>query len=228
MQKLPPGAFSWDGKRYENASHEPIITKELFQQVQESLRNPYKIKSRKGLFPYTNFIKCGVCGYVLTAEIKKEKYIYYHCTGYKSNCKQGYLKAEVIDQKFEEILNSIYISDEVQEIIMQSLRESLKDKIEYHNKVVQQTETQIKFLQNRIDNAYLDKIDRKITAEFWQSHSPKWLEEKERLTVKLLALQKADKNYLENANIILELAGKNLPEKRSHCLKSKVQLKNVG
>lgn len=156
----------------------------------------------------TNFIKCGVCGYVLTAEIKKEKYIYYHCTGYKSNCKQGYLKAEIIEQKFEEILNNISISDEIQEIIMQGLRSSLKDKIEYHNKVVQQTENQIKFIQNRIDSAYLDKIDRKITEEFWQSHSPKWLEEKERLTMKLLAIQKADKNYLENANIILELAGK--------------------
>ncbi len=202
------GSFSWGNRRFENASHEPLISKDLFLQVQESLRNPHKIKSRKGLFPYTNFIKCGVCGYVLTAEIKKEKYIYYHCTGYKSNCKQGYLKAEVIDQKFEEILGSIHISEEIQGMIIQSLKSSLKDKVEYHNKVVQQTENQIKFLQNRIDNAYMDKIDGKITEEFWKLHSPKWLEEKERLTIKLLALQKADKNYLENANIILELSKK--------------------
>ena len=68
------GIFYWKGKRYENASHEPLIDKLLFRRVQDILMSPYKSKSRKGLFPYTNLIRCGVCGCMLTAEIKKEKY----------------------------------------------------------------------------------------------------------------------------------------------------------
>jgi site-specific DNA recombinase len=91
---------------------------------------------------------------------------------------------------------------------MQSLRASLTDKIEYHNNHVEQTERQIKFLQHRIDQTYYDKIDKKISDEFWQTHSSKWIEEKECLAMKLLAIQKADKNYLENANLVLELPRK--------------------
>ena len=175
------------------------------------LHKPYKNKSRKGLFPYSNLIKCGICGCALTAEIKKDKYIYYHCSGSKDNCKQVYLKQEDIEQAFEELLGSLYISDQAHEIIMQGLRSSLEDKIEYHNSLVTQTEKQIKFLQNRIDQAYLDKIDRKISEEFWQSHIHRWGGEKDRLKVRLVAIQKADKNYLENANLIIELAKKALP-----------------
>jgi site-specific DNA recombinase len=200
------GVFHWKGKRYDNATHEPLISRELFNRVQTVMRNPRKSKSKKGLFPYSNLLSCGVCNCALTAEIQKEKYIYYRCTGYKGNCKQPYLKQEVLEQKFESLLDAIHITDEIQEIILQGLRDSMKDKIEYHNNLIQQLEKQIHLLQKRIDQTYLDKLDGHISEEFWKAHSQKWLEEKEELTSKLLATQKADTHYLENATIILELA----------------------
>jgi hypothetical protein len=202
------GVFYWKNKRYEHASHEPTISRELFQKVRDTLMNPRKNKSKKGLFPYSNLISCGICGCALTAEIKKGKYIYYHCSGYKGNCKQVYLRQETIEGYFESLLNNIHITDDVQKIILQGLRDSLKDKIEYHSNLVHQLEKQIKLLQTRIDQAYLDKLDKKISEEFWQQHTRKWLEEKEQLTIKLLATQKADSHYLENATLILELAKK--------------------
>ena len=202
------GIFFWKGKKYENASHKPIVSKELFIQVQNVLINPNKSKSRKGIFPFNNLIHCGVCGCYLSGEIKKEKYIYYHCTGHKGKCKQPYLKQEVLESKFEKLLENIHISQETQEMILQGLRDSFKDKVEFHNNCIHQIEKQIKLLQDRIDQAYLDKLDKHISEEFWKTQSKKWLEEKERLTLKLLSFQKADSNYLENASLILELAQK--------------------
>jgi site-specific DNA recombinase len=199
------GVFYWKGRRYDPASHEPLVSQDLFRRVQDILTNPRKSKSKKGLFPYSNLISCGVCGCALTAEVKKAKYIYYHCTGHKGNCKQGYLRQETIDERFGELLASLYVSDEVQEIVLQGMRESLKDKIEYHNALVLQLEKQIKLLQHRIDQVYLDKLDNKISEEFWRIHSPKWAAEKEQSLTKLLAVQKADAHYLENARLILEL-----------------------
>ena len=63
-------------------------------------------------------------------------------------------------------------------------------------------------LQRRVDQVYLDKLDKKISEEFWQTQSKNWIEEKESLAVKLLSMQKADTTYLENANLILELSEK--------------------
>ena len=202
------GVFYWKGKKYENAKHKAIISKELFQQVQNVLCRPHKNKSRKGIFTYSGLLHCGVCGCALTAEIQKGKYIYYHCTGHKGNCNQPYLKQEAIEAEFENLLSNIQITAIDQETILKGLRESYKDKVEYHNSCVKQLEKQVKVLQDRIDQAYLDKLDKRISEDFWQSQTAKWLKEKEDLTVKLLAHQKADTNYLENANLIIELARK--------------------
>jgi len=55
------GVFYWNGIKY-SGSHPPIIDRETFYHVQSVLRNPYKNKSRKDLFPYSNLIKCAQCG----------------------------------------------------------------------------------------------------------------------------------------------------------------------
>ena len=202
------GVFYWKGKKYEDAQHEAIISKELFREVQSILINPKKYKSRKDLFAYTNLISCGVCGFAITAQIQKGRYIYYHCSGYKGNCDQPYVREEVIEDQISTLLNNLKVTDEIQEMVLSGMRESFKDKVEYHNACVQQIEKQIKVLQNRIDQSYLDKLDRKISEEFWQTQTHKWLAEKENLSMKLVGYQKADTSYLENASFILELAKK--------------------
>ncbi len=200
------GVLKWDGFRNENATHTPIVSRELFNQVQGLLVSTNKPKSRKGLFPYTNLIKCGLCGCYMTAEIKKGKYIYYRCTGSKGKCAQIYIKQEALDVEFERVLESIHIPEEGHRLIMKGLKENLSEKIEYHNTCVKQIESQIALLQGRIDRAYTDKVDGKICEEFWQQNTDKWLAEKEELTTKLLSLQKTDTYFMENINLILELS----------------------
>lgn len=200
------GVFYWKNKKYENASHQPIVDKLLFNKVQSMMKSPHGHKSKKGLFPYINLIRCGTCGCMFTAECQKNKYIYYRCSASKGKCPQPYLKQEVVEGEFERLLENLRITDEVHGMIMQGLRESFKDKVEYHNNCMNQVEKQIKVLQNRIDQAYEDMLDRKISEDFWKERNGKWLEEKEQLVGKLLASHKADTNYMENANLILELA----------------------
>lgn len=202
------GVFYWKGRKYENAQHEALISKELFRQVQSILINPKKYKSRKDLFAYANLISCGVCSFSVSAQIQKGRYIYYHCSGYKGNCNQPYVREEFIEKKITALLEKIQITDDIQEMILNGVRESLQEKIEYHTSCVQQIENQIKILQNRIDQSYLDKLDRKIGEEFWLDQNRKWLAEKENLAIKLVGYQKADTSYLEHAAFILELAKK--------------------
>ncbi len=61
--------FNWKGKRYENAQHKPLISKELYQQVQSVMTKPGKYKSRKDMFVFSNLIECGVCKFSITAQI---------------------------------------------------------------------------------------------------------------------------------------------------------------
>ena len=202
------GVFYWKGKKYENAQHEPLINKGLFRQVQSILIDPKKYKSRKDLFAFTNLMVCGVCGFSITAQIQKGKYVYYHCSGYKGNCEQPYVREEVIEQQIADLLENFNVTDEIQEMVLSGLRESLQEKIEYHNTSVQQIEKQIAVLQRRIEQAYLDKLDEKISEEFWSQQTNKWTLDKESLVMKLEDHQQDDTTYLKNASLIFELAKK--------------------
>jgi site-specific DNA recombinase len=202
------GVFYWDGKKYANATHPPLIDQFTFNRVQSVLRNPYKNKSRKDLFPYSNLIKCAKCGCALTGQIQKERFIYYHCTGYKGNCHTPYLRQEVIETQIGELLKSIKLSSQESENVYQGMKESLKDKMEYHNEAIKALEQKIAILQKRIDAAYIDKIDGRIPETFWKDQSDKWLKEKIDAASKLLAHQKSDAHYLTSARIVLELSNK--------------------
>ena len=56
------GVFEFEGRRFENAKHKPIISTELFYLVQSKLKDPRKAKTHNIEFPYTNLIKCEKCG----------------------------------------------------------------------------------------------------------------------------------------------------------------------
>jgi site-specific DNA recombinase len=202
------GVFYWDGKKYANATHHPLIDQFTFNRVQSVLRNPYKNKSRKDVFPYSNVIKCAKCGCALTGQIQKERFIYYHCTGYKGNCHTPYLRQEVIEEQIGELLKGIRLSPQETENVYQAMKESLNDKMEYHNDAIKALEQKIAILQKRIDAAYIDKIDGRISETFWKDQSDKWLREKEDAASRLLAHQRSDTHYIKSATIVLELTNK--------------------
>jgi len=49
----------------------------------------------------------------VTAEIKKSKYVYYHCTGYRGKCQLPYFREEEIGNRLGEILKNIHIPDDI-------------------------------------------------------------------------------------------------------------------
>lgn len=199
------GVFNWKGKRYDNAQHDAIISKELFYKVKDRLIDPRKAKSKYRNFAYTNMIKCGVCGCYLTADIKKGKYVYYFCTQNKGKHAKKYIKQEVLEEQFANVFMDINLSNEQISAIIKGLKEVHKQKNSYEGLSLESIQTRISKLQQLMDKCYEDKLDGNITDEYWQTKNKAWQEEKDLLIIKLDALNKANKNYLINATTILEL-----------------------
>ena len=97
------GEFVWKGKRY-LGTHEPIITRDLFDTVQEVLSGGRPPSQSKHDFAFMGLVKCGLCGCAMTAELKKGKYVYYHCTCYHGKCGNTYVRQESLDQLFAEVV----------------------------------------------------------------------------------------------------------------------------
>ena len=58
---------------------------------------------------------------MVTAEIKKQRYTYYHCTGYRGKCALPYIREELLGERLGQILQDIYVPDDVAAQIEQGL-----------------------------------------------------------------------------------------------------------
>lgn len=82
----------------------------------------------------------------MTAEIKKGKYVYYHCTGYRGKCGNTYVRQEALDQLFAEAVGRVRVHPDVVEDIKTALLESQKDRVRFE----QESKTALQKRQTRI------------------------------------------------------------------------------
>ena len=114
------GAFVVKEEMYQG-THEPIISKQLFDKVQEVIKQkgkPVKPEVIKN-FPFLRLLKCGECGRAITAEKKIKpsgrEYIYYRCTKKQRVCHQKYLEQKEIVKQFNEIIQKVALDDETKD-----------------------------------------------------------------------------------------------------------------
>lgn len=210
--KFYTGVFLWKGQLYKNASHKALVSEERFELVQKMVSKPNKQKSRKGLFAYTNLIVCGACGSAITAEIKKERYIYYHCTN--NECSKVCVREEVIEERVVELLQMVHIPDETHDAICTIIRETTQNEIEYHLSAIGRIEKQLKILQNRKKQSYEAMLDKKIAEEFWKERDAEWGLQEEQLVASLLEHHKAKIDCTNQVDLMLTL-----PSKAAHLFK---------
>ena len=70
--RIYTGSFVWDDQAYQG-THEPIVTRELWEKVQSVLDGRFVNRNRKPKrdFAFTGLIRCGHCGCSMVAELKK-------------------------------------------------------------------------------------------------------------------------------------------------------------
>lgn len=73
----------------DNSQHEPLVSMSLFAAVQEVFEAANRPRYTKHRHAFAGLVTCGICGCALTAELKKGRYVYYHCTGGRGRCGNG-------------------------------------------------------------------------------------------------------------------------------------------
>ena len=201
------GNFMFKGRIFKG-THEALIDRELFDRVQEAFKKDNKPLYRKEHeFAFAGLLTCGECGSSITAEIKKGKYIYYHCTHGKGECSQDkYIREEELDKQFKEAIKKIHVTEEHKQWIITALKSSNEDEQAYHLERVESLHSQSQRLRERINKIYIDKLDNLITEEFWLEKHNQWTLELDKLQTLVTAHDKANKSYIENGIQILNIA----------------------
>lgn len=204
------GEFEWLGKVY-TGKHQPLIDKDLWHVVQDIMDgklpqiSPHaRPISRE--FVFTGMIKCGHCECILTAEIKKEKYVYYHCTANKGKCPEKYVREEKLVQQFSAILQKLRFDTEVFDLLVAALKSSHSVERQEHAQSIARLSGEIARLVQRLDQVYLDKLDGRITEDHYNRLSNQWRDERRRCEDDINRYQEANDSYMDEGVALVGLA----------------------
>ena len=183
-------------------------TEEQWERVQDVLDEHFGSRQRRSrhAFAYSGFITCGHCGCSLVAERQKGRYVYYHCTGYKQRCPERYAREELVESQFIDLLSTLALDSDVVTFVRDSLRESHEDERRFHDEAVANLQGEYQRLQNRIDTMYLDKLDGRVDARFYDGKSTEWRKEQKAILRDIQRHQQANTNYLDEGLRILDIA----------------------
>ncbi|MFZ2187792.1 MAG: recombinase family protein [Candidatus Moraniibacteriota bacterium] len=116
------GTFEYPKKsgNWYQGRHEPIISKELFDQVQAQVKSHILRTQEPKEFAFTKLMTCGLCGSGISADEKFKKlkdgsanrHVYYGCSKSKDrNCKRIYINESDLIKQLEMLLDKISIDE---------------------------------------------------------------------------------------------------------------------
>ena len=145
--------------------------------------------------------RCGHCGCALTGDIKKGRYIYYRCTGYKGRCPEPDVQEEVLSRKFSELLRQLDIGEAALKLVAEGLKSSHVDQTKEHDEAIKRLQGEYGRIQTRLQAMYLDKLDGKDGGTACSnSLSVDWRKQQDRCLREIEHRQSADQLTLRKAS----------------------------
>ncbi len=162
------GDFDWDGVTYKG-THEALTSREIWDKVQTLLDRRAETKQHpiKHDFTFTGFVRCGHCGCSLVGELKKKKYVYYHCTGHRGKCPEPYTREEAMQDQFAATLRQLVIPPGVLIWLQDAVAESDLNERGAREREVKRLEEQHRRVEAKLDMMYEDKLEGRISDDIY-------------------------------------------------------------
>src|SRR3989338_8289846 len=191
------GVFRYKGEMYEG-THEPIITKKLFDRCQDVMTNRGKPKKAKRHFVLRGLMRCGECGRMITAELQKG-HTYYRCTKRLTNCMQKYVREEALATQIQSILQKVSLCDDWTKNILEQLEKDKNSCVQSSLPQQQNLELQITDMDNK-NNRLIDVyLEGAISLEEYQRKKELLINKKKELQESLKDFAAGGDNWFEQA-----------------------------
>ena len=197
------GKIPWKGALFDGI-HEPLVSKSVFDHVQDRLsgRSYARIRRR---FPYRGLLQCGYCGCNITASLEKKKYVYYHCTHGRGKCPQPYIRQDQLGRRLHELVDNVHISRPQISELLERIREGSEQRELERARTTRRLKREVGQIAAYRDQAYVDKLDGKITEERWMQLERKWTHRTDALEADLESVIEAPEPFLDDVQAAFEL-----------------------
>ncbi len=199
-KQLYSGDFDFNGQTYQG-TYEPLVSKDTWERVQSILNNNGQTNRHriKRDFPFSGLVRCGHCGCMLVAEIKKGRYVYYHCTGHHGKCPEPYTREELLVDQFAHNLEQLMIPSEVAEWLQATYVESDLTERAARERAIKQHQAQYDRLEARIETLYTDRLDGRIGPSFYDTKAEEIRAQQQMLLRKMEQIRSSAPAPIEDA-----------------------------
>ena len=213
------GLMRYNGEIFEG-KHEPIISKKLFDSVQEVMSRKSKPHS-KGLKPYIyrGFFCCGECGCFITTETQKG-HNYLRCTKRKNPCEQKYVREEIITSQIQNEIKKVSLPDDWAKWMIAENEKDRQSEAQSSTLFVQNTKDEFFSIEKKIEKLMTLYLDNSLSLEEYRETKNQLVNQKQLFKEKLSSFEQKANNRFEltekfiKTNITnAELANEGIPEK---------------
>lgn len=167
-KRIYMGNFHWNDVVYKGV-HQPLTTPDTWAEVQQILdgRKANNTGPVRRDFPFTGLVTCGHCGCGMVAELKKGKYVYYHCTGRRGKCQEPYTRQEALVDEFASVLGEMVIPEEVLSWLAEAVNGTDQTETKARATALKAKTAEIERLSHKLSTLYDDRLDGRITGAFF-------------------------------------------------------------
>ena len=199
------GKIRWNGRIYQG-KQKPLISRGTFQKVQHILKTKATPMYQKHFYLFNGLIKCAECKGKITWEQQKG-IVYGHCNHYRDCQQKTWVREPDVEKQIARIFGSFQVrNSQLGESIRTALKESHQNKVAYHSNALNELKNRHEQIQGRLDRLYDDKLDEKVTDEFYHRKLQQYSEEKETITESMEKYSHASDKYSELGLSIYDLS----------------------
>ncbi len=195
------GLFRYGKELYEG-KHEPIVTKQVFDRVQEVLKERSRPRERpkNEPKPLCGLLRCGTCNMMVTGEcrIKRQQngnvhtYMYYHCS--KRNkamtCLEPHIRDGELDKQLSALLEGFVLPVEWADGLKTMLEADKGKAMSEGTKIRHETETKLKELEAKLQRLLDSHLNQDIEREVYLKKKSELLSEKKSLEEKIAQIER--------------------------------------
>ncbi len=202
------GLFKYSGELHEG-KYEPIITKKIFDKVQEVLKQRGRPHHKTKYEPqdYCGLMRCGTCGMSITGEyrVKKQKngnvhnYIYYHCTKKNKSikCPEPCIRQEELDKQISSLLQKFSLRADWAEILLEMAKTDKDKSAQSASAFVLESQNKIRAIQTKLQRLLDGYLEQDIEREIYREQKAKLLMAKKSLDEKMARIEQKQNDWLE-------------------------------
>lgn len=199
------GKMTWKGRMYDG-KHEPLISVELFERVQQRMKRKTTPKYSKHNPLFKGLLHCAECTGTITWENQKEHW-YGHCNHFRKCSQKAYVRQEIVEQQlidqFEELVSP---SPAVIAWVKDTLRAKYTADMEARTALKKQLEDRFKQLGRRMELMYEDRLDSRISGHQYDKMHEVASKEQHLIEKKLEGFEADYLSVLERGINILDLS----------------------